>query len=272
MDLIDINRFVSDQLSCWPEAAERHKALDKILTRDIAGTRWHVTFNPGRITSTAAKVDPKSIADRPCFLCDKNRPGSQFALDIGDYQILVNPYPIFRAHLTIPAKSHTPQRIVGRGTDLVSVANALRGYTVFYNGAKCGASAPDHLHYQGVPSDCLPLLEHYPFATIRLSLTRHNATDTLDAALATLHCNDADDEPPVNILAHSVDGDNVEVVIIPRRAHRPVNYGMNDGEILLSPASVDLGGTIVAPRRHEYDIIDSELLDSLFKQLCYERL
>lgn len=273
----DIAPWIERQLEQWPEAAARFDALSQCLSREIpveGQAAYRVVFNPARIVSTAANVDAKSIAARPCFLCASNRPTRQMSLDRGDYEILVNPFPIFPGHITIPTKAHTPQVALGRAADMARFALELEGYTIFYNGARCGASAPDHAHFQGVPDRWLPLRDVYPFATIRFVASPADAEASLQAIACKLPCQRGDDEPAWNLLCHraGASSDMVEFVVIPRRQHRPDNYGSGDGQILLSPASVDLGGTVVAPRRQEFDLLDSTLLTTLFTQLCYDQI
>ena len=281
----DINDFIARQLAAWPEAAQRFAALDSALSRsiDIPGRQpYSLMFNPARIVSSAARTDAASIASRPCFLCSHNRPAAQMVMPYGDYEILVNPFPIFPGHLTIPSRCHTPQAIEGRAADMARLALALQGFTLFYNGARCGASAPDHFHFQAAPSSHLPLRADYHFLTFRFTATPANAESMTQAALARARavvnsaakgadgsCSD-DPEPPVNILCSAVTGsDSVEFVVIPRRAHRPANFGSGPGQLLMSPPSADLAGTLVAPRREEFDRLDTPMLLDLFNQLCF---
>ncbi|MDE6366890.1 MAG: DUF4922 domain-containing protein, partial [Muribaculaceae bacterium] len=157
--MIDINAFIERQLREWPEAAARFEALDHVKCKTVGG--YNVQFNPARAVSTAAKTDAASIARRPCFLCDANRPQQQLHIEWEDLQILVNPYPIFPGHLTIAAKKHQPQTMLGRAAQMRRLSRELPGYTVFFNGAKCGASAPDHFHFQAVPSRYMRIARRY---------------------------------------------------------------------------------------------------------------
>ncbi len=151
----DYSRSVSDlfesQLSEWDLARDNYRQLDNVKVRKIFFAEFEIVvqFNPGRITSSAAKVDARSIEARPCFLCEKNRPAQQRGISFEqDYTILINPFPIFRRHLTIVSDTHTDQRIAGNFMTMLSLAEALPEYVIFYNGPQCGASAPDHLHFQ----------------------------------------------------------------------------------------------------------------------------
>lgn len=271
--LDNIDDFLAEQLRLWPQAAERFKALAACKSRTVelpGNATWEVTFNPSRIVSSAAKVDAASIAKRPCFLCQANRPEEQILIPWLNYSVLVNPFPIFSRHLTIVANDHTPQLIGGRAADMARLALQLPDFTLFYNGPRCGASAPDHFHFQAVGRESLPVKASYPFATLRFVCSGDDAEGMLAGAMAKLPVSTPGEETPVNILCHKVDDSNVEFVIIPRRRHRPTNFGPGDGEILVSPASVDLGGVMVAPREQEWEKIDAPTLLRLFSELCYD--
>ncbi len=159
-----IDKFVRDQLSQWPLAAANFRALKTVRTREmeIDGLKVLLQHNPDRIRSTAAKTDSSSVSKRKCFLCAENRPPEQKSLKFEGrkgrkYDILLNPYPIFPSHLVIASDSHTEQSIWQKYVDMMDFAHHYTGYTVFYNGPRCGASAPDHLHFQACPRNMMPL-------------------------------------------------------------------------------------------------------------------
>lgn len=293
------DRFFVRELDKWPMAAANYAALKDVETRQINvdGLTVSVQYNPARRVSTGASIDKAAIAARPCFLCAKNRPPEQGALRWGaSYEVLVNPFPIFDHHFTIPEMAHTPQIVKGRGTDFVDLARDLEGYAVFYNGARCGASAPDHMHFQAVPKDKLTLIAEiekrmpattdyvelqasvgFPFGFYVLDINRrHPAVEGRD----TLHMlysvidpwTDEKDylahEPNFNLICFESDK-CTRAVIIPRRKHRPDNYGDGPGQILLSPASVDLGGVFVTPRKEDFDSLTAADLREVYRQLCY---
>ena len=146
-----IQKFLTEQLADWETARNNYAALAGVQVRElnVCGVRYKVQFNPARIVSSGAKVDAKSIQESKCFLCPANLPAQQKGIPFGGhYQILVNPFPIFPRHLTIPDLNHTPQRIEGRLEDMMELARQLTDFTIFYNGPRCGASAPDHAHFQ----------------------------------------------------------------------------------------------------------------------------
>lgn len=264
-----LENFYLRQLQSWSECANRFEALDQILSKDfdIDGFKVTVTHNPARIQSSAAKVDKNSIASRPCFLCDKNRPSRQLHLDWKDYKILVNPFPILPHHFTIVANQHRPQCIDGAIDDMVELSKVIPEYAIFYNGPRCGASAPDHFHFQAVKKEGLSLFScvDAPFKTIKLTAemaNQHNA----EIVLSKLLKENDEKEPKVNIFC-TTDNDIPTLTIIPRKKHRPDFYG-EDG-MLISPASLDLAGIFVAPRRCDYDNITPEVIKEIYNQLCY---
>ncbi len=240
--MIEIDEFFQRQLSRWPAVRERYEALANVEVKRVG--EYKVQFNPARAVSTAAKVDPASIAARPCFLCKKNRPAEQLALEWEDLEILVNPFPIFPGHLTIAAKEHTPQNLLGRADQMRRLSRELPGYTIFFNGAKSGASAPDHFHFQAVPSEyMLPTGMAY---TYHLEPAEFSAEEI---------------DPMVNMVC--TDG---VITVIPRSRHRPQCYG----ELLVSPASIDLCGTLITVRRSDFDAIDEKRLEAIIREVTLQ--
>ncbi len=157
---VEVEKFWSAQMAAWEEVDERFKALENILTRSLPldDIALQVQYNPKRIRSTAAKVDKRSLKERPCFLCDINRPEEQLSIPFGgDYQLLVNPFPILPRHLTLPTRRHTPQLLMPHLASMNRAVWALPDYLFFYNGGRCGASAPDHAHFQAGARGIVPL-------------------------------------------------------------------------------------------------------------------
>lgn len=262
MNSDEIGNFVARQLDEWPEARERHEALAHLERKSVTvdGVTWSVQLNPSRVVSTGARIDSESIKARPCFLCRRNRPEQQHVMDCGDYEILVNPYPIFPGHLTITLRSHEPQMLGGRIDDFIEMACALEGYTVFFNGARCGASAPDHCHFQAVPEQYLPLDRDYPFRHIYLVGSRDEVISGFRQAFYSLPLSVGESEPGVNAAVRKRADGSIEAVIVPRVAHRPSCYG----QVAVSPGAIDMLGTIITTSRHDYDAVDSVLLHEIF--------
>lgn len=168
----EVLRFIDSQLSQWDEAAARFKDLErKVVTRELpleTGS-LETQFNPSRIVSTGAKVDKATVRKRPCFLCDHNRPAAQTQLPVlGNIQILVNPYPILPRHLTLPTRRHVPQGLGSLAAQIERLAWTLPGFIIFYNGARCGASAPDHAHLQAGARGKVPLERDWELYANRL--------------------------------------------------------------------------------------------------------
>ena len=160
----NIQNLHLQQKATWKLANKNYRELTQVKQRTIMIDQFPVTlqYNPNRIQSTAAKTDKASIASRPCFLCLHRLPSQQKGLQIeGEYLLLINPFPIFPIHLTIGALEHQPQAIEKRIPDFLSIAKQLEEFTIFYNGPQCGASAPDHFHFQAVQKTVFPVLNHY---------------------------------------------------------------------------------------------------------------
>lgn len=281
---MNINDFISSQLESWSEVSDRFSALDKCLTRTLDTGIRPITLqhNPSRVISTGAAVDDTSVSRRPCFLCRVNRPAVQRSISYGRYEILVNPFPIFPAHLTIAAVGHTPQRIAGRFADMLRLAEELHGHTVFYNGPRCGASAPDHFHFQAAPACFFPIIwalaTSTPLASDR-NVTLHNLSpacfavadptpENLTRLLEKLPADPATALPMVNILVWH-DGCRLNAIVIPRSRHRPHCYGTAPGCRLVSPASVDLAGVFVIPRCNDFRELTAIEITGIINEVTY---
>ena len=288
--------LIARQLKEWPLASANYRALENVEVKEfnIGGMPVKVQFNPARAVSSGAKVDAASLAARPCFLCAANRPAEQESIDIdGRYELLVNPFPIFPRHLTIPANTHTEQLISGRIADMMALE--LDTYTIFYNGPRCGASAPDHMHFQGGNSDFLTLasaieasdlsfLQSNSGATLSLSTSLpvrcfiidvdspEAGADMFDRLYAAMPVPEGEKEPMMNILCRTRGKGQARIIVVPRRRHRPSCYG-TEGEscIMLSPASVDMGGVFITPRRNDFDKITPDILINILDEVCLDK-
>lgn len=288
-----VSDLFASQLVEWQQAADNFSALAgvKVKTIDVDGMAVRVQFNPARIVSSSAKVDTKSLKERKCFLCEANRPAVQRGINWDKYVVLINPFPIFPRHLTIPDRGHVDQLIKGRVADMMRLTAELEGYTVFYNGPKCGASAPDHMHFQAGNSDFLTLAEAIDGAQLEAievsdkgSLSVVNglplnmfviSTDDyeygqalFDSLYAALPQNEGETEPMMNILCYK-QGDKVNLVVVPRKRHRPSFYGTEgDDTMLLSPASVDMGGVFITPLEKDFNRVDADVIKKIYDELC----
>lgn len=275
-------------------AAGNFAALADVRVKDIDvdGMLVKVQFNPARAVSSSAKVDAASLKARKCFLCESNRPPEQRGIDWnGHYTILINPFPIFPRHLTVPDTSHTDQLITGRIADMARLAEQLNEYTVFYNGPRCGASAPDHMHFQAGNSDFLTLATNLDGAELKTIAVDGDSTLSLSESMPLkMFVIDAENpeaaerlfkrlydampvvegeyEPMMNILAYATPG-GVRIVVVPRKRHRPSFYGTEGDEcMLISPASVDMGGVFITPRLIDFERFDADTVRRLINELC----
>ena len=260
-----LETFFEEQLREWSLAHDNHDALTRAWIRELKSDKLaiplRVQYNPARIVSTGASIDKASIAARPCFLCAKNRPAEQRSMPLNDdFEWLVNPFPILSHHYTIAAKEHRPQRILDAYDAMIQATLALpEEYIVFYNGPKCGASAPDHLHLQAGIFDCKLLTANYPYKTLLA-----DSKESFRMIYDSLPVTDGEDEPRMNVIAYRK-GEAVSLIVIPRRAHRPHCYtAEGDNHYLISPGALDMGGLIVTPRREDYErLTASKALDIL---------
>ena len=279
--MIDAENFLSEQLQSWTTARDNFEALADVETKEL-GCGLRVQFNPARMVSTGAKMDAATLKARKCFLCAAHRPAQQKAIDCGEYEFLVNPFPIFPRHFTIPTKRHTDQGLRGRVADMARMAGELEGYTVFYNGPHCGASAPDHAHFQAGNSDFLPIWHQLGDITADEAVARgvFGNIGVIAYQSSEIHhieefferlCQERPpdtNEPMLNALMRCDDG-IITMVVIPRKRHRPSIYGIEEGQMIVSPASVDLGGVLITPRKEDFDRIDDAIVADIFAELCY---
>ncbi|WP_321436082.1 DUF4922 domain-containing protein [uncultured Bacteroides sp.] len=290
--------LLQEQLNVWDVARNNYNALRQVRVKelDFGQFKVKVQFNPARIVSSSAKVDPKSIKERKCFLCEQNRPAVQKGLPFGDkYIILINPFPIFPKHLTIPACEHVDQRIQSRFGDMLDLAYNLDEFTVFYNGPKCGASAPDHVHFQAGSKGFLPIekewnlfvnktvseqgsaklfnLDGYQRGVLVIeSNSKESAVELFGNIYASLEIKPGEGEPMMNILAW-FDTDKWIVCIFPRTLHRPSCYtAQGDDNILISPAAVDMGGVFITPLEKDFEKISAENISEILQEVCMDEL
>lgn len=289
-----IKALFDEQLKNWPLAAANYKGLKSVQTKIFSFGDYdvHVQFNPARIGSSGAKVDAKSIAERKCFLCANNRPVEQKSIDFGDYDILINPFPIFPEHFTIPHKNHIPQRIKPYFADMLRLVKKIDNYLVFYNGPQCGASAPDHLHFQAGSKDFLPLTNDYKnlrnsntdllVTTENMQLFQLNNYGRLVYIIESSDIESAQNafdklynhfdngvniEPMMNILC-MFETDKWYVFILPRKAFRPWQYtSVGETQLLISPATVEMCGVFITPVETHFNKINHKDIKSILEQV-----
>ena len=300
-----LNRFFNRQLDRWADARQRYRDLHDVQTRqlDHAGHALPLTlqWNPARIVSTGAKMEQKAIEQRPCFLCEHNRPEVQFAKTFdGRFDILVNPFPILPTHYTIVAKKHQPQQIRDNYYEIHRLLELYPHLTVFYNGPRCGASAPDHLHLQAGATGVLPLqqawprlsrdasplyrvndnegiflLQGYPCHALFIKSKNKDTGQLLFKKLyAALDSEVGDsereqgEEPMLNIVAWIHEGEVVSVVF-PRRRHRPRCYNASgDSRRMVSPGALDMSGLIITPLEDDFLRLDAAEVTGILREVA----
>lgn len=284
----------------WQMLAEGAAALDGVHTRIInCGTfAVRLQFNPKRIVSTGAKVDPASIKERKCFLCLPHLPPEQQGVLYRDkFMVLCNPMPIFREHFTISHVEHIPQSIEEHIIDFLDLAKDFTdSHTIFYNGPKCGASAPDHMHFQASPKNTIPIENEAMVVERRRLYKRIGEVNILqlantgrsnivlesgnrqDIEFAFLRLTGAmrkvmktDEEPMLNALCSFTDG-LWRIIVFPRSKHRPDFY-FKEGEerLLISPAAVDIGGLIITPIERDFQRVDASIVTQIFDEVSVNR-
>lgn len=309
----NLGKFISTQLSLWPLACENFRALKNVLVRqaEIGGLGVILQHNPARIVSSAASLDKETLTHRKCFLCSANRPAEQISRDFEGrkgrkYDILLNPYPILRDHLVIAMKQHCDQSIWRRYVDMLDLARAYQNFIVFYNGPRCGASAPDHHHFQAAARGQLPL-ENDVDRLLGL-LSAGTVPDGLKYLSSSLDANvflyekfvpgifvirgstsksvakmfyrlldcapwdtETHPEPMCNVFTWYSSGEFRSIVIF-RAAHRSHHY-YSDGpdHLTMSPGCTDMAGCIVVPVPEEFDRIDEAMLDSLLMEVALKK-
>lgn len=292
MEDSSISRFFNRQLEVWTDARHRFRDLKHVETRQFSD-QLKLQWNPARIVSTGAKIDKKTLGERPCFLCDKNRPKEQMSKQIDEkFHLLVNPFPILPVHFTIPARKHQPQLIYKNYGEMHRFISLHSDLMVFYNGPKCGASAPDHLHFQAGTNGILPLQTNWQ----RLS---RNLTDIISlndeekisvvrdfivpAFVIISKSADSDEalfrrlykampqrgdetEPMMNIISWRK-GEEFICVVIPREKHRPEAYfAEGDAQFVVSPGALDMSGLIITPREEDFRKLTEEKALSLLQE------
>ena len=295
----DVKTMFVSQLCEWELVKENFRDLGQVVATEIpwGNFKLYMTFNPKRINSTRVKIDAQSIADRKCLLCEENRPSEQQGIDWKDYTILVNPFPIFRNHLTIADRRHTDQIFTAeRMGDMLDLAGELTDHTILFNGAQCGASAPDHFHFQAGDRGYMPVEREinsnteivYDNGSLVISAKRDYLRQALvvhsESRLTVMHATmtildeigrivKCSYQPMANIVCWWQDNTWC-VVVFPRRQHRPSQFfEQGDEQILLSPGVVDFGGVMVVPRKQDFERIheNKSLISNIFEQLTFTR-
>lgn len=305
--------FIENQLAKWQTARTNHEALNQIETRrfELAGNTITVQFNPARAVSTCAKVDKSSIEARKCFLCPENKPNEQDEIIISldePFSLRINPYPILPGHLTISSLKHQDQVLADKTIrqlpgKLISWLEEYfaSGYVLFYNGAKCGASAPDHFHFQAVKQSDVPVIHQWErlmetavreteiktengntyssfqitsyICPIQVFICNHSADilpEMINQYLESLPLHEGESEPRYNLFAWQDKQRGFTMAYFPREEHRPACYTATRGEqLLVSPGALDMAGLLVTPRKEDFDRITESDITKIYKEVAY---
>lgn len=305
--------FIENQLAKWQTARTNHEALNQIETRrfELAGNTITVQFNPARAVSTCAKVDKSSIEARKCFLCPENKPNEQDEIIISldePFSLRINPYPILPGHLTISSLKHQDQVLADKTIrqlpgKLISWLEEYfaSDYVLFYNGAKCGASAPDHFHFQAVKQSDVPVIQQWErlmetavrekeiktengntyssfqitsyICPIQVFICNHSADilpEMINQYLESLPLHEGESEPRYNLFAWQDKQRGFTMAYFPREEHRPACYTATGGEqLLVSPGALDMAGLLVTPRKEDFDKITESDITQIYKEVAY---
>ncbi len=305
--------FIENQLAKWQTARINHEALNQIETRrfELAGNTITVQFNPARAVSTCAKVDKSSIEARKCFLCPENKPNEQDEIIISldePFSLRINPYPILPEHLTISSLKHQDQVLADKTIrqlpgKLISWLEEYfaSGYVLFYNGAKCGASAPDHFHFQAVKQSDVPVIQQWErlmetavrekeiktengntyssfqitsyICPIQVFICNHSADilpEMINQYLESLPLHEGESEPRYNLFAWQDKQRGFTMAYFPREEHRPACYTATGGkQLLVSPGALDMAGLLVTPRKEDFDKITESDITQIYKEVAY---
>ena len=292
MEDSSISRFFNRQLEKWDDARHRFRDLKHVETKKLS-EEVRLQFNPARIVSTGAKIDKKTLGERPCFLCDKNRPKEQMSQQIDErFHLLVNPFPILPVHFTIPARKHQPQAIYKNYGEMHRFLSLHSELMVFYNGPKCGASAPDHLHFQAGTSGILPLQANWQrlsrnltdiislndeekIAVVRdfivpafviISKSEESDETLFHRLYKSMPMRGDETEPMMNIIAWHKEDEYISVVI-PREKHRPEAYfAEGDAQVMVSPGALDMSGLIITPREEDFHKLTEESATTILQE------
>ena len=266
-----IEQFFERQLAAWPATRERYNDLKKVKTRKVG--ELMLQFNPARMVSTGAKIDKATLEKRPCFLCSSNRPQEQITIDFGEAEFLVNPFPILPNHYTIPLKKHEPQNLASLSSYINKILAIAPNIMVFYNGPRCGASAPDHAHLQAGTSGLLPLQRLW-----KDSVEWHTAQNGEEIGLVKRYACPVfvtKEKQPYKTNSYEwlqydfnliswIENNEKITLVIPRGKHRPECY--NEG-VLVSPGALDMGGLIITPREEDFNNIDANTAANILAEV-----
>ena len=283
----------SRELSAHGRAFLNYEALAGVEVKDmtIDGFPAKLFFNPARVRSVMADVSPEVLQQRACFLCpdgvEENQLTHNWESPTGHtYYIRVNPFPIFSPHFTVSSSVHERQELLPHLEAMLHLAKELPEMTIFYNGPMCGASAPDHMHFQAVPRHSLPIEDHFSTNYANAILVQETDLQTHLAAVKrvlamgtipeeasqtgslTIGASHAEEyEPRWNIVTWYED--MWHTVIFFRRESRPMCFFAPEEErILFSPATVEMAGIGIVANRESFDRLTPARLRDIIREVA----
>ena len=294
----------SRELEAHGRAFLNYEALGGVEKKDmtIDGFPAQLFFNPARVRSVMADVSPEALQKRACFLCPDGIEEHQLTHNWDSptghtYYIRVNPFPIFSPHFTVSSSVHERQELSPHLESMLHLAKELPEMTIFYNGPMCGASAPDHMHFQAVPRHSLPIEDHFDtnyanailvqeadlqdhLAAVKRILAMgtipKEASQTGSLTIGASHAEEY--EPRWNIVtwyetASSYDGlassSKFNTIVFFRRESRPMCFFAPEEErILFSPATVEMGGIGIVANRESFDRLTPDKLRDIIREVA----
>jgi ribosomal protein S18 acetylase RimI-like enzyme len=292
-------KLLLEQKRMWQDLREGYELLKNIRERDIPcrGFSIRLQQNPGRIKSSLADVGEKNANERRCFLCLNHLPEGQMGiLYRSDYLILCNPMPVFSSHFTISHLDHRRQAIAEHIDTLLQIMSDFgSGWTVLYNGPKCGASAPDHLHFQAIPSGQMPVEKEIRGKKRLTLMTQVDGVSIYrlkDAGREVIILEGdnpmavggvfkgflkalgkillVNEEPMINI-AGFYKKRKYCLVIFPRRKHRPdAFFEEGNARVVVSPGVIDMGGVLIIPMEKDFFRLDAASVEAIYGEVSLE--
>ena len=307
----------SRELASHGRAFVNYQALSQVEVKDmtIDGFPAKLFFNPARVRSVMADVSPEALQKRACFLCpdgvEENQLTHNWESPTGHtYYIRVNPFPIFSPHFTVSSSVHERQELLPHLEAMLHLAKELPEMTIFYNGPMCGASAPDHMHFQAVPRHSLPIEDHFStnyanailvqetdlqshLAAVKRVLAMgtipEEASQTGSLTIGASHAEEY--EPRWNIVSwYEPDSNSPQdgltaagsqtsnsrrrsfnTIVFFRKESRPMCFFAPEEErILFSPATVEMAGIGIVANRESFDRLTPARLRDIIREVADE--
>ena len=287
----------SRELASHGRAFVNYEALSQVEVKDMTIDDFpaKLFFNPARVRSVMADVSPEALQKRACFLCpdglEHNQLTTVWDSPTGQtYYIRVNPFPIFNHHFTISSSIHERQTLAPHLESMLHLAQAMPEMSIFYNGPMCGASAPDHMHFQAVPRHSMPIEDHFSTNYANAVLVQETdlpshlaavnkvlsigtipveASQTGSLTVGATHTEEW--EPRWNIISwyEPTPIAKYNTIVFFRRESRPMCFFAPENErILFSPGTVEMGGVGIVANRESFDRITPTILRDMIREVA----